>query len=274
MKEKLVRFQLNQISNAWSDAMKTLTAIGLCVPILMSATSPAGDDGAILNANRAFASAAAQQALERYLAEIEDIERVAAKRKEQARQRLSDALQQTRRAEVERGPRYHGMLGTYQDNKGRIPFILLSVPDGTNVHDARMRSAMNGRYEVNEPMYRFEARGSVKIPAKGTYRLETGRGYGQFKLNGVSYNLSQPKPGQPLIAEVELDQGVHEVYFRVGNNGGQMLYSLVRIIDTKSGKELPVFVYDSQVKAFVDDLSLGVELTETSGWTMKENRME
>lgn len=254
--------------------MKTLIVIGLCLSMYMSATSAADGNGADPDANAAFASTAAQQALDRYLAEIEDIERVATKRKEQARRRLADALLQTRRAEVERGPRYHGMLGTYQDNKGRIPYILLSVPDGSNVYDERMRSAMNGRYEVNEPMYRFEARGHVKIPAKGIYRLETGRGYGQFKLNGVSYNLSQRKPGQPLVAEVELDQGVHEVYFRVGNNGGQMLYSLVRIIDAKSNKTLPIFVYESDLNAFVDDLSLGVELTETSGWTMKKNRMD
>lgn len=254
--------------------MKILMVIGLCLPTLFSATAEAGDDDADLNADAAFASKAAQQALDRYLVEIEDIERVATKRKEQARVRLANALRQTQRAEVERGQRYHGMLGSYQDSKSRIPFILLSVPDGTNVYNGRMRMAMNGRYEVNEPMYRFEARGHVKILTKGTYRLETGRGYGQFKLSGVSYNLSQPKPGQPLMADVELDQGVHEVYFRVGNNGGQMLYSLVRIRDTKSGKSLPIFVYESDLKAFVGDLSLGVELTETSGWTMKKNRMK
>jgi len=254
--------------------MKTLIVIGSCLSMFMSATSAADGDGADVDANAAFASTAAQQALDRYLAEIEDIERVATKRKEQARQRLADALRQTRRAEVERGPRYRGMLGTYQDSKGRIPYILLSVPDGTNVYDERMRTAMNGRYEVRGPMYRFEASGHVKIPAKGIYRLETGRGYGQFKLNGVSYNLTQPKPGQPLVAEVELDQGVHEVYFHVGNNGGQMLYSLVRISEVKGGRELPIFVYESDLNAFLNDLSLGVELTETSGWTRKKNRME
>lgn len=254
--------------------MKMLIVIGSCLAMLMSATSAAGDDGAELSANTAFASTAAQQALDRYLAEIEDIERVATMRKERARRVLADALRQTRKAEVERGPRYHGMLGSYQDTKGRIPFILLSVPDGTNVYNERMKSAMNGRYDVNEPMYRFEARGHVKIPAKGTYRLETGRGYGQFKLNGISYDLSQRKVGQPLVAEVELDQGVHEVYFRVGNNGGQIVYSLVRVRDPESGETLPIFVYKSEVNTFVGDLSLGYELMETSGWTMKKHRMK
>ena len=52
-----------------------------------------------------------------------------------------------------------------------------------------------------------------------------------------------------------------------------MLSSLVRIIDLKSGNELPIFVYESEVNEFIGDLSLGVELTETSGWTMKENRL-
>lgn len=231
------------------------------------------DRGPGLNSDRAFASTAAQQALERYLAEIEDIERVAAKRKEQARQRLAKTLQQTQLAEVEQGPRYRGMLGSFQDNKGRIPYILLSVPDGSNVYQERMRSAMNGRFELRGPMYRFEARGHVEIPAKGTYRLETGRGYGQFKINGVSYNLSQRKAGQPLRAEVELDQGVQEVYFRIGNNGGQMLSSLVRICDAESGEALPIFAYESEIKTFLDDLSLGVELTETSGWTLEKNRI-
>ncbi len=52
-----------------------------------------------------------------------------------------------------------------------------------------------------------------------------------------------------------------------------MLSALVRIIDLKSGKELPIFVYESEVNEVISDLSLGVELTEISGWTMKENRL-
>jgi len=221
-----------------------------------------------------FAATAAKQALDRYLTEVEEIERVATKRKELARERLANSLEQNRRAEEDRGRRFRGMLGTFYDNKGRIPFILLTTPNGSNVYDERMKSAMNGRYEVNEPMYRFEARGHVTIPAQGTYRLETGRGYGQFKLNDISYNLSQRKPGEALVAEVELDQGTQEVYFRVGNNGGQMHYSLVRIIDIESGKPLPIFIYEADLKDFHGDLSLGVEMTETSGWSMKENRLE
>ena len=70
--------------------MKTLIVIGMCLSVLMPATSAAGDDDADVNAKAAFASTAAQQALDRYLAEIEDIERVAAKRKEQARRRLAE----------------------------------------------------------------------------------------------------------------------------------------------------------------------------------------
>ncbi len=247
--------------------MKFLIVLALCIPAIISM---ADDEGSVSQADPCFASTSAQQALDRYLAEIEDIERVASKRRELARQRLANTLKQLSHAEVNRGPRYHGMLGTYQDNKGRIPFILLSVPDGTNVYDERMRSAMNGRYQVNEPMYRFESRGHVQVPAKGIYRLETGRGYGQLQLNGISYNLSQREAGQPLVAEVELDQGVYEVYFRVGNNGGQMLYSRVFICEAKTGKKLPIFVYKSEVTNFVNDLSLGVELTETSGWTMQK----
>lgn len=238
-----------------------------------SAADPPGN-GTKVSTDPQTASQAAEQALARYLTEVEDIERVAAERKKLARERLAKALQQNKKAEVERGPRYRGMLGTFEDNKGRIPFILLSVPNGTNVYQERMRAAMNGRFELRGPMYRFQARGHVEIPAKGTYRLETGRGYGQFKINGVSYNLSQREVGQPLVAEVELDQGVHEVYFHIGNNGGQMLSSLVRIRDLETDKELPIFAYQSEIKTLLNDLSLGVELTETSGWTLEKNLLE
>lgn len=255
--------------------MKTLIAFGMSLSMFMSAVAAEhGESSDDLDDKTAFATTAAEQALDRYLAEIADIERVATKRKELARQRLGESLRQTRRIEAEHGPRFRGMLGTFHDRAGRIPYILLSVPDGTNVYDERMRAAMNGHYEVRGSMYRFEARGHVKIPAKGSYRLETGRGYGELKLNGVGYGLTQREVGKPLMAEVELDQGVYEVYLDMYNNGGQMLSSLVRISEAESGRELPIFVYESDLNAFIDDLSLGVELTETSGWTRKKNRLE
>lgn len=266
---------------ATKHATKHVTTMVLVVSLIATVTLIADGGKKQVNegrkkvaAKKEFASVAAQQAMDRYLAEIEAIERVAAKRKELARQRLADALKQTHRAETEPGPRYHGMLGSYYDNHGRIPYIMLSVPNGENVLSTRQKSAMNARGGESAPMYQFAARGHLTIPAKGRYRLETGRGYGHVKLNGTSYILRREKVGQPLTAEVELDQGTYEVNYSVGNNGGQMNYAMLRVVDAERGKTLPIFVYESDLKKFWHDLTLGVELMETSGWTMKNHRME
>lgn len=74
--------------------------------------------------------------------------------------------------------------------------------------------------------------------------------------------------------DVELTRGVYDVVFDVGNNGGQMNYSMVRIVDNDSGGELPIFVYEPELNEFVGDLSFGVELTETSRWNPAENEIE
>lgn len=254
--------------------MRPLKSTGLALALLLVITLVADGRRPKTNAPQDFTSAAAKQALERYLAEVDAIERVATERKAQARQRLEDALNQTQRAETEPGSRYHGMLGSYHDMKGRIPFILLAVPDGKNVLSTRQKAAMNARGGSVAPLYKFEARGHITIPAKGMYQLITGRGYGEVKLNGISYILNQKKVGQPLTAEVELDQGTYEVYYSVGNNGGQMNYSQLSIVNLKSQKPLPIFVYESDLKNFWHDLTLGVELTEVSGWTMKNHRLD
>ena len=215
------------------------------------------------------------KAIDHYLAELEEIDRVAALRKAEARARLDRALEGVERfeAETRTGRRYHGMLGSYYSHEGRMPFIMLSVPNGNNVLSEYSRAMFNADYAGGHRLYKFESLGHVVIPRSGSYRLEVSRAAG-IKLNDVEYAVGSTVAGEPPHADVELIRGVYTVAFDVGNNGGQMNYSMIRIVDNDSGNELPIFVYESELKRFVGDLSFGVELMETSRWDPDENEIE
>jgi hypothetical protein len=219
-------------------------------------------------------SAAGNAALEAYLLRLDEIERVAAQRKAEARAQLMRALGQAAQFEAESGTRYRGMLGSYFNQQGRIPFVMLSVPNGENVLGENARRAFNGRYDMSQPLVTFQARGHVVVPSSGSYYLETSRGYADFKLNELGYALGTPGPGNRVGAEVELTEGVYQVDFSVNNNGGQMPEALVRIIDKETGLELPIFVYASELENFAHDQSFGVELIETSNWSAEEQRLD
>ncbi|MDP6448052.1 MAG: hypothetical protein QGG36_02095 [Pirellulaceae bacterium] len=222
-----------------------------------------------------FVSRTARRALDRYLAEIDEIDKVAARRKAEAKRRLQKALDESGKFEAERGARYRGMLGSYSTFEGRIPFVMLSVPNGDNVFREYAKSVMNGRVDLNKALYSFHTRGHVVIPRDGAYYLEASRGHWDMKLNGVGYSLSKiPKhPRNRYAADIELTAGLYEVVFSVGNNGGQLPEAAIRIVDKQAERELPIFVYESELKKFWNDLSLGVELTETSKWTREEHRL-
>jgi hypothetical protein len=220
-----------------------------------------------------FTSAAARKAFEEYLTRIDEIEQVAAERKAEAKQRLMQALQETAQFETEAGSRYRGMLGSYFNLEGRIPFIMLSVPSGENALGEYARSVFNGRYDMTKPLASFHARGHVVIPKSGTYCLEASRGYADVKLNNLGYTLGTPAPGNRYRADVELTEGVYEVYLSVGNNGGQLPEASIRIVDRTTKTELPIFIYESELKEFWNDRSFGVELIETSKWSPEENRL-
>jgi hypothetical protein len=222
-----------------------------------------------------FVSRTAKSALDRYLAEIAEIDKVAARRKAEAKQRLEKALDESEKFEAEKGARYRGMLGSYSNSDGRIPFIMLSIPNGDNVLRSYAKSVMNGRVELNKPLYSFQTRGHVLVPRDGTYYLEASRGHWNMKLNDISYKLSMiPKhPNNRYAADIKLTAGLYEVLFSVGNNGGQLAEAAIRIVDKRTEKELPIFVYESELKEFWNDLSFGIELTETSKWTREENRL-
>ena len=221
-----------------------------------------------------FTSRAAKKALERYLAEVDEIDRVADRRKAEAQERLQRALEESEKFEAEKGARYRGMLGSYSSFDGRIPFILLSVPNGENVFYSYAKSLMNGRVDLSRGLYSFHARGHVVIPRDGTYYVETSRGAG-VKLNDFDYSLSMlvGHPKNRYAADVELAAGVYRVEFSVGNNGGQLAEGSIRIVDKQTEKELPIFVYESELKDFWNDLGFGVELIETSKWRRAENRL-
>ena len=221
-----------------------------------------------------FTTAAATKAFEEYLIRIDEIERVAAERKAEAKERLTQALRETAQFEAEAGSRYRGMLGSYFNPDGRIPFIMLSVPSGENVLGQQARSALNGRYDMTKPLFSFHARGHVVIPESGTYYLEASRGHADVKLNNLGFTLGTSAPGNRYRADVELIEGVYEVYFSVGNNGGQLPEASIRIVDKTTDAELPIFIYQSELKEFLQDRSFGVELIETSNWSPEENRIE
>jgi hypothetical protein len=221
-----------------------------------------------------FTVESAKKAVDRYLGELEEIDRVAAERKAEAKARLDRALTEVERfeAEAKTGKQYNGMLGSYYSHKGRMPFIMLSVPNGKNVLSENSRMMFNARYAAGTRLYKFESRGNVIIPRDGSYRLEVSRASG-IKLNGVEYAVGSTVAGEPPYADVELTPGVYAVAFDVGNNGGQMNYSMVRIVDRETRNELPIFVYESDLRKFERDLSFGIELLETSSWDRAKNEI-
>ena len=245
--------------------LRTL-AIYLCAAVLAVQGVPTRGDE--------FTVAAAKGAVGEYLKRIEEIERVAAERKTEAQARLTRALQENARFEAESGSKYRGMLGAYFNLEQRIPFVMLSVPNGENAFGKHAQGVFNGRYDLSKPLARFHAQGHVVIPESGTYYLEASRGYGDFKLNDLGYTLGTSAPGNRYSADVELSKGVYEVYFSVGNNGGQLPEASIRILDKSTQQELPIFVYASELEEFLHDRSFGVELIETSKWTPEENRIE
>lgn len=242
---------------------KTLIAF-VCLPLIAVSSTRADE----------FVSVSARKAVDRYLAELEEIDRVAALRKAEAKQRLQRALRQEVLFETIGGERYHGMLGSYYNHDGRIPFIMLSVPENFNVLGENARGTFNAyHYDAAKPMYKFEAVGHVLIPRDGNYRLEGSRA-ASIQLNDCEYRLGAVAAGGPPIADVDLAQGIYKVTFSVGNNGGQMHYSSIRIIDNQSQSELPIFIYEKELENFRNDLSLGVKLQETSRWTREQNAIE
>ena len=217
-------------------------------------------------------SAAARKAIEDYLAQIDEIDRTAAQRKAEAKARLSKALRET--SMTPSGARYRGMLGSYYNQEGRIPFMMLSVPDGQNAFGVHARSVFNGKYDFNRPLVRFQARGHVVVPSDGPYCLEAGRGYEYVKLNGIGYSLGESAPGNRYRAETVLKPGEYEVEISTNNNGGQLPESSIRIVDQRTQEELPLFFYESELKAFRSELGEGIEFAETSKWTEEEHRLK
>ncbi len=134
---------------------------------------------------------------------------------------------------------------------------------------------LNGHVDLSlsHGLYRFEARGHVIIPKDGTYHLEAGRGYGQFKLNGKGYRLT-PITSLRSGADMKLEQGVYDVLMTVGNNGGQLAAARVVIADKETGRPLPVFIYESELHAaFSEGRTTGLEPIEVSHWTPEKNRL-
>jgi hypothetical protein len=72
---------------------------------------------------------------------------------------------------------------------------------------------------------------------------------------------------------VALNQGEYEVELSTNNNGGQLPETSIRIVDQKTKEELPLFFYESELKAFRTDLGQQVEFAETSKWTADEHRL-
>ena len=217
---------------------------------------------------------AARKVVEEYLSKIDEIDRVAAQQKAEARARLAKALQETDLVATPSGARYRGMLGSYFNQDGRIPFVMFSVPNGQNVFGDYARSVFNGKYDFSRPLYMFRARGHVAVPRDGKYLLEAGRGYGDFKLSGISYSLGEAVPGNRYGASVELKRGEYEVELSTNNNGGQLPETSIRIVDQNTQEALPIFFYESELKAFRAELGEGAEFSETSKWTEEEHLLK
>jgi hypothetical protein len=71
-----------------------------------------------------------------------------------------------------------------------------------------------------------------------------------------------------------LKPGEYEVEISTNNNGGQLPESSIRIVDQRTQEELPLFFYESELKAFRAELGEGIEFAETSKWTEEEHRLK
>src|SRR6187200_252362 len=144
--------------SGWSSSLRC-AVVGVMLGVLCAGNSAVAEEKE--------PSAGAKQALADYLARIEEIDRVAVKRKEEAKERLAKALEESAKFEAESGARYRGMLGSYFNREGRIPFVLLSVPNGQNVLGEFALGVMHGRYDFTQPVAGFRARGHVVVPKTG-----------------------------------------------------------------------------------------------------------
>lgn len=241
---------------------KSLVGVALLVPF----------DGAYGEDH--ITAGAARKAVEEYLAKIDEIDRVAALRKAEAKAQLVKAVQGADLGKTPSGSRYRGMLGSYFNHDGPLPFMILSVPNGQNVFGDHARSVFNGKYDFTRPLTRFQARGHLIVPKEGKYFLEAGRGYGDFKLNGIGYSLGESAPGNRVGAGVTLQPGEYQVEISTGNNGGQLPETAIRIVDQQTKDELPIFFYESELKAFRTDLGQRAEVAETSKWTEEEHQLK
>jgi hypothetical protein len=157
------------------------------------------------------------------------------------------------------------MLGTYGKD---FPFYLLSVPNGTNVWGEVAKKTLNGKFDMNNAPQHFTATGKFYLPSKTKVMLSAGPAV-NVTIDGKGYDLSNYDGANS--AQVELNAGLHTIKLDVENNGGQLPGCSVKITNPSGQFELPIFVTQNDIAAFVKTLPKGA--IEISGWDTRKTRL-
>lgn len=155
-----------------------------------------------------------------------------------------------------------GMIGTYKNRNGAIPFLMLSVPNGDNVLSDSVKRSMMGKIDMDTAHFTFTSRGQIAIPGSANYRITGGRAC-SISIDGKKYDLSNYR--QTNTAEIPLTAGVHEISLDVINNGGQLAEAQVRVVDL-NGKEIPIQISMDEVAQLLKTPIDGAMPVELSGW--------
>jgi hypothetical protein len=162
-----------------------------------------------------------------------------------------------RKGRLARKARYECVLGMYLDVKVPLPYVNLSVPNGSNIVTEDILTLLRGRVDINKVLYAGVAH--FEIPADGSYAFQ--HGFGKVLINRRDMGLGGAKG--PLV----LHKGVYEIH--VEQPVARLKIASLKITNTKTGEPVPVFNYGGDVEKFLRQSVGPWKVTEVSGWEPK-----
>jgi hypothetical protein len=106
--------------------------------------------------------------------------------------------------------KYECLLGAYTNNKKPTPFITLAIPDGSNILNDDVMSAMRGAVSLGEIAY--ASKGYFTVPKTGTYEFECS--LATVVINGRSMKFGRKTGSMPL------EKGEYQIELYDSNHGG------------------------------------------------------
>jgi len=162
-----------------------------------------------------------------------------------------------RKGRLARKARYECTLGIYLDGKIPLPYVNLSVPNGSNMLTEEILTLLRGRVDINKLVYSGVAH--FEIPADGTYEFD--HRFGKLLINRRDMGLGGEK------GAVLLQKGVYEL--RVEEPIARLKIASLKITNKKTGEPVPVFNYGGDVEKFLRQSVGPWKVVEVSGWEPK-----